>query len=93
LLGTVQRSYPSVAAVARNKPREGAPKSMSWAKSVLPVFMGDSSEKLRIAPDSVQIDTTHFRLQVPAKSALSRKYIAVNRTAVILYTSEGNQHV
>jgi hypothetical protein len=34
--------------------------TISWAKSVLPVFMGRSSEKPRIAPDHVQIDTTHF---------------------------------
>src|SRR5450830_1852788 len=57
---------------------------MSWAKSVLPMFTGDSSEKLRIAPDQVQIDTTHFRPQAPPKSALSRTRLAVNRTAVIL---------
>ena len=25
------------------------------------MFTGDSSEKLRIAPNQVQIDTTHFR--------------------------------
>jgi hypothetical protein len=55
---------------------------MSWAKSVLPMFTGDSSEKLRIAPDQVQIDTTHFRPQAPAKSAHSRTPLAVNRTAV-----------
>src|SRR5665647_120145 len=56
---------------------------MSWAKSVLPMFTGDSSETLRIAPDQVQIDTAHFRPQAPAKSALSRTRLAVNRTAVI----------
>src|ERR1019366_6515212 len=56
---------------------------MSWAKSVLPMFTGDSSEKLRIAPDQVQIDTTHFRPQAPPKSALSRTRLAVNGTAVI----------
>src|ERR1019366_8622016 len=56
---------------------------MSWAKSVLPMFTGDSSEKLRIAPDRVQIDTTHFRPQAPPKSALSRTRLAVNRTAVL----------
>jgi hypothetical protein len=47
------------------------------------MFTGDSSEKLRIAPDQVQIDTTHFRPQAPPKSALSRTRLAVNRTAVI----------
>jgi hypothetical protein len=47
------------------------------------MFTGDSSEKLRIAPNQVQIDTTHFRPQAPAKSAHSRTPLAVNRTAVI----------
>jgi hypothetical protein len=56
---------------------------MSWAKSVLPVFMGDSSEKFRIAPDKIQIDTTHFRPQAPAESALSRTNLVLNRTAVM----------
>jgi hypothetical protein len=42
---------------------------MSWAKSVLPMFTGDSSEKLRIAPDQVQIDITHFRPQAPPRKA------------------------
>jgi len=57
-------------------------KSMSWAKSVLPVFMGDSSEKFRIAPDKIQIDTTHFRPQPLAKSTLPRTHFVLNRTAV-----------
>src|ERR1019366_3504532 len=61
---------------------------MSWAKSVLPMFTGDSSEKLRIAPDQVQIDTTHFRPQAPPKSALSRTRLAVNRTAVRAFTEK-----
>ena len=55
---------------------------ISWAKSVLPMFTGDSSEKLRIAPDQVQIDTTHFRWQAPARSALSRTLLTINRTPV-----------
>jgi hypothetical protein len=55
---------------------------MSYAKIVLPVFTGGSSEKLRIAPGQIQIDTAHFRSQVPAKSALSRMHLVVNRTAV-----------
>jgi len=46
------------------------------------MFTGDSSEKLRIAPNQVQIDTTHFRPQAPTKSAHSRTPLAVNRTAV-----------
>jgi hypothetical protein len=55
---------------------------MSWAKSVLPAFTGGSSGKFRIAPNQVQIDTIDFRPQAPAKSALSRTPLAVNRTAV-----------
>src|ERR1700675_608372 len=55
---------------------------MSWAKSVLPMFTGDSSEKFRIAPDQVQIDTTHFRPQASAKSTLSRMHLVLNRTVV-----------
>src|SRR5712692_2158732 len=47
---------------------------MSWANSVLPIFTSDSSEKLRIAPDQVQIDTTHLRPQATAKSTLSRTH-------------------
>jgi hypothetical protein len=35
-----------------------AEKSMSWAKSVLPLFTGTSSETFRKVPDRVQIDTT-----------------------------------
>jgi hypothetical protein len=57
----------------------------------LPVFTGCSSEKLRIAPDQVQIDTTHLRSQAPAKSPLSRTDLALNRTAVnpfLLFYSE-----
>jgi hypothetical protein len=46
------------------------------------MFTGDSSEKLRIALDQVQIDTTHFRQQAPARSVLSRTHLGVNRTAV-----------
>jgi DNA modification methylase len=46
------------------------------------MFTGDSSEKLRIAPDQVQIDTTHFLQQAPARSVLSRTHLGVNRTVV-----------
>jgi precorrin-6B methylase 1 len=46
------------------------------------MFTGGSSEKFRIAPDQVQIDTTHFRPQHHVKSAVSATNIAVNRTAV-----------
>jgi hypothetical protein len=47
------------------------------------MFTGDSSEKLRIAPGQVQIDTTHFRPQALTKSGVSRTRLAVNRTAVV----------
>jgi hypothetical protein len=58
----------------------------------LPEFTGGSSEKFRIAPDQVQIDTTHSRPQAPAKSALSRTNLALNRTAVAfaLFVGDGN---
>jgi hypothetical protein len=46
------------------------------------VFTGGSSEKFRIAPDQVQIDTTHFRPQHHVKSAVSATNIAINRTAM-----------
>src|ERR1700736_1227685 len=36
-------------------------KSMSWAKSVLPLFTGTSPETFRKVPDRVQIDTTLVR--------------------------------
>jgi len=48
----------------------------------LPVFTSGSSEKFRIAPNKVQIDTTDFRPQHHVKSALSSTHFAVNRTAV-----------
>ncbi|HEY4983047.1 MAG TPA: hypothetical protein VII24_14180, partial [Pseudolabrys sp.] len=57
------------------------------------IFTGDSSEKLRIAPDQVQIDTTHFRPQAPPKSALSRTRLAVNRTAVISLTKSNTAYL
>jgi hypothetical protein len=36
-------------------------KSISCAKSVLPLFTGDSSETVRKEPDRIQIDTTQKR--------------------------------
>jgi len=47
------------------------------------VFTGGSSEKFRIAPAQVQIDTTGFRPQRHVKSALSAAHFALNRTAVV----------
>src|SRR5450830_1382620 len=84
LLGTAQRSHPSVATVARNNPRKLAPRQKIHElgeKRFADVH--GRLEKLRIAPDQVQIDTTHFRPLAPPKSALSRTRLAVNRTAVI----------
>jgi hypothetical protein len=46
------------------------------------VFTSGSSEKFRIAPNEIQIDTTDFRPQHHVKSALSATHFAVNRTAV-----------
>jgi hypothetical protein len=51
----------------------------------LPAFTGGSSEKFRIAPNPVQIDTTLFCPQRHAKSAFSGTHLALNRTAVILH--------
>jgi hypothetical protein len=48
------------------------------------MFTGGSSEKLRIAPTQVQIDTTHFCPQSLAKSEVSKTRLPVNRTAVKL---------
>jgi hypothetical protein len=46
------------------------------------VSTGGSSEKFRIAPNQVQIDTTHFRPQHHVKSAVSATNFTLNRTAV-----------
>jgi hypothetical protein len=59
------------------------------------MFTGDSSEKLRIAPDQVQIDTTYFRWQAPARSALSRTLLTINRTPVaqaLKWSSRATEH-
>jgi Domain of unknown function (DUF4118) len=47
------------------------------------MFMGDSLETLRIAPNSAQIDTTRSCPQAPAKPSLSRTHRAFCRTPVI----------
>src|SRR6185369_16528256 len=57
-------------------------KSMSWAKSVLPLFTGTSSETFRKVPDRVQIDTTLVRQNRVQNHALIRRHHLLNRTAV-----------
>src|SRR6267142_3378880 len=58
-------------------------KSMSWAKSVLPLFTGTSSETFRKVPDRVQIDTTLNRQNRVQNHPFIGRHRLVNRTAVI----------
>src|SRR5215813_10881224 len=62
-------------------------KSMSWAKSVLPLFTGTSSETFRKVPDRVQIDTTLVLQNRVQNHAFIGRHRLLNRTAVI---SNGN---
>jgi hypothetical protein len=55
------------------------------------VFTSGSSEKFRIAPNEIQIDTTDFRPQHHVKSALSATHFAVNRTAVKQHVKMGQR--
>src|SRR6266478_6801486 len=57
-------------------------KSMSWAKSVLPLFTGDSSETFRKVPDRVQIDTTLNRQSPIQNHGVKDRLPGLNRTAV-----------
>src|ERR1700748_3349677 len=57
-------------------------KSMSWAKSVLPLFTGTSSETFRKVPDRVQIDTTLIRQNRVQYHDLINRRRLLNRTAV-----------
>jgi UDP-N-acetyl-D-mannosaminuronate dehydrogenase len=59
-------------------------KSISWAKSVLPLFIGASSETLRKVPDPVQIDTTLNRQNCIQNHAVKGRRPLLNRTAVIV---------
>src|SRR6267378_3386140 len=61
-------------------------KSMSWAKSVLPLFTGTSSETFRKVPDRVQIDTTLVRQNRVRNHAFIGRHRLLNRTAVSLNT-------
>src|SRR5262245_64771546 len=57
-------------------------KSMSWTKSVLPLFTGTSSETFRKVPDRVQIDTTLVRQNRVQNHAFIGRHRMLNRTAV-----------
>jgi hypothetical protein len=58
---------------------------MSWANSVLPVFMAASGQKPERLPElatTVQIDTTLHRSQTPVSHGFQRFDHAINRAAV-----------
>src|SRR6516225_2111172 len=57
-------------------------KSMSWAKSVLPLFTGTSSETFRKVPDRIQIDTTLVRQNRVQNHRFIGRHRLLNRTAV-----------
>src|SRR4051812_44320634 len=57
-------------------------KSISCAKSVLPLFTGDSSETFRKVPDRVQIDTTLNRQNPIQNHGVKDRPPRLNRTAV-----------
>jgi hypothetical protein len=57
---------------------------MSWAKSVLPLFTGTSSETFRKVPDRVQIDTTLNRQNRVQNHPFIGRHRLLNRTAVTL---------
>src|ERR1700750_2299367 len=59
-------------------------KSMSWAKSVLPLFTGTSSETFRKVPDRVQIDTTLIRQNRVQYHDLINRRRFLNRTGVVV---------
>src|SRR5215468_9137579 len=59
-------------------------KSMSWAKSVLPLFTGTSSDTFRKVPDRVQIDTTLVLQNRVQNHAFIGRHRLLNRTAVVL---------
>src|SRR6266478_1867720 len=66
-------------------------KSMSWAKSVLPLFTGASSETFRKVPDRVQIDTTLNRQNRVQNHPFIGRHRLLNRTAVRLYIQKMKQ--
>jgi aspartate ammonia-lyase len=58
-------------------------KSISWAKSVLPLFTGASSETCRKVPDRVQIDTKLNRQNCIQNHDVKDRRLGLNRTAVM----------
>src|ERR1700680_3136136 len=64
-------------------------KSISWAKSVLPLFTGTSSETFRKVPDRVQIDTTLNRQNRVQNHPFIGRHRLLNRTAVIIQFNSG----
>src|SRR5580693_4513744 len=66
-------------------------KSISWAKSVLPLFTSASSEIFRKVPDRVQIDTTLNRQNPVQNHVVTGRQSGLNRTAVMLYTISRSQ--
>src|SRR5260221_9307486 len=58
---------------------------MSWAKSVLPLFTGTSSETFRKVPDRVQIDTTLNRQNRVQNHPFIGRHRLLNRTAVTFH--------
>src|SRR5712672_2911866 len=67
-------------------------KSMSWAKSVLPLFTGTSSETFRKVPDRVQIDTTLNRQNRVQNHPFIGRHRLLNRTAVVEVTEQGRDY-
>src|SRR5712671_4986890 len=57
-------------------------KFISWAKSVLPLFTGASSETFRKVPDRVQIDTTLNRQNDIQNHGVKGRCPGLDRTAV-----------
>jgi hypothetical protein len=61
--------------------------SISWANSVLPVFMaasGRKTERLPELPCAIQIDTTRSRLESNVLCGFQRFALSFSRTAVMI---------
>jgi hypothetical protein len=64
---------------------------MSWANSVLPVFIAASGQMPGRLPElaiAVQIDTTPHRSEILISHAFQRFALSFNRTAVMEYGYE-----
>src|SRR6267142_279908 len=68
-------------------------KSMSYAKSVLPLFTGAASETFRKVPDRVQIDTTLNRQNCIQNHPVKGRRPGLNRTAVCCYAKSDKQWI